>query len=286
MQVHRSTNVQEFCTDVVGYLQRQESRNNLLLAILDHLNRQENGSIEPAPYLAWVESEGAPIAVAIQTPPYPLVLSAIDPLAAISLIVQDRQTLAMGLPGVNAPAMMARYFADCWCHLTGQTWGVSRNLRLYELTAVSTRPLPDGHLRQATEADRPCLLAWGTAFAMEIHDPIMQQDVTHWCDRVLQRGNAYLWETQQPVCLACCTCYSSSSARIGPVYTPPVHRHQGYATACVATLSQRLLDRGYRACYLFADAANGASNQLYQAIGYQPLETWAHYSFFGSRDLG
>ena len=53
------------------------------------------------------------------------------------------------------------------------------------------------------------------------------------------------------------------------MYTPPERRGCGYASTCVAALSQRLLDSGYRRCFLFTDLANPISNRLYRRLGYQ-----------------
>ncbi|MFN6462352.1 MAG: GNAT family N-acetyltransferase [Nostoc sp. DedVER02] len=50
-------------------------------------------------------------------------------------------------------------------------------------------------------------------------------------------------------------------------YTPPEYRRKGYATACVAALSQKQLDQGCRHCFLIADLANLTANHIYQAIG-------------------
>jgi predicted GNAT family acetyltransferase len=61
------------------------------------------------------------------------------------------------------------------------------------------------------------------------------------------------------------------------VYTPPELRRHGFAAACVATLSQRVLDRGAKACMLYTDLANPTSNNIYQKVGYHPVteaEMW------------
>jgi uncharacterized protein len=63
------------------------------------------------------------------------------------------------------------------------------------------------------------------------------------------------------------------------VYTPPEHRRKGYASACVATLSQTLLNQGYKYCFLFTDLANPTSNHIYEAIGYQSVGDLSDYSF-------
>ena len=58
---------------------------------------------------------------------------------------------------------------------------------------------------------------------------------------------------------------------ISLVYTPPNLRRRGYASACVAALSQHLLDTGWDFCCLFTDLANPTSNAIYQQIGYRPV---------------
>jgi predicted GNAT family acetyltransferase len=56
---------------------------------------------------------------------------------------------------------------------------------------------------------------------------------------------------------------------VNAVYTPPEQRGRGFATACVARLSARLLAEGRRQCVLFTDLANPTSNAIYARIGYR-----------------
>src|SRR6185312_3434275 len=83
-------------------------------------------------------------------------------------------------------------------------------------------------------------------------------------------GAFYLWEDGAPVSLAACGGPTPRGIRIGPVYTPPARRGWGYARACVAAVSQTMLDDGRRFCFLFADRGNPTVNRLYPAIGYLP----------------
>lgn len=72
-----------------------------------------------------------------------------------------------------------------------------------------------------------------------------------------------------------------SERRINLVYTPPEYRKKGYASSCVAALSQTLLDAGRKYCFLFTDLANSNSNYIYQTIAYQPLCDVDDYWFEG-----
>jgi predicted GNAT family acetyltransferase len=67
--------------------------------------------------------------------------------------------------------------------------------------------------------------------------------------------------------------------RVGPVYTPPACRGRGYASAAVASLSQRLLDDGASRCMLFTDLSNPTSNKIYDALGYRRFADWEERRF-------
>jgi len=68
-------------------------------------------------------------------------------------------------------------------------------------------------------------------------------------------------------------------SRVGPVYTPSPLRGRGYASALVAAASQAQLGAGRRFCFLFTDLANPTSNEIYQAIGYEPVCDVDEYRF-------
>jgi len=67
--------------------------------------------------------------------------------------------------------------------------------------------------------------------------------------------------------------------RIGLVFTPPERRRCGYATACVAALSERLLAAGADQCTLFAQLQNPTSNAIYRRMGYEPVTEIVRYHF-------
>jgi predicted GNAT family acetyltransferase len=63
----------------------------------------------------------------------------------------------------------------------------------------------------------------------------------------------------------------AGQARIGPVYTPPERRGQGFGGAVTAAVSQAAKDAGVAEVLLYTDLANPTSNALYQRLGYEPV---------------
>ena len=72
---------------------------------------------------------------------------------------------------------------------------------------------------------------------------------------------------------------SAGQVRVGPVYTPPGLRGNGYAGAVTCEVSQAARDAGAGQVLLFTDLANPTSNALYQRLGYEPVEDRAVWSF-------
>ncbi len=57
---------------------------------------------------------------------------------------------------------------------------------------------------------------------------------------------------------------------IGPVYTPKEFRKKGYASALVASVSEKFLEMGKKPM-LMTDLANPISNHIYMEIGFKPF---------------
>jgi hypothetical protein len=143
-------------------------------------------------------------------------------------------------------------------------------MRLFEARQVLPPPLPGGTCRVATEADLPTVANWAEAFLDEIgHDD--PSDPTEVAQEQIEAGSLRLWCDEGPVSMAAWAGRTGRTVRINSVYTPPEQRGRGYASACVASLTQELLDEGLHSCCLYADLANPTSNKIYQAVGYRPI---------------
>ncbi|MCJ8280649.1 MAG: GNAT family N-acetyltransferase [Rivularia sp. ALOHA_DT_140] len=278
MKLHRFEDANLFYQKVEDYLLKDEVLHNLLLGATKNLiNYPQRCKMKP--YLAIVEQDENIIAVAMMTIPYNLLLSQAKSSKAIDIILQDLQQKYESLTNVNAPVIESEVFAKKWCLSTGQSYQL-RALRIFKLERVEFPSQVKGNLRLATENDKKLLISWHGAFNLEALGKQRNDLYSESCvDRILQKNTAYLWNSEIPVSIACSTRSTRNGIGINMVYTPPEYRKRGYAGACVAALSQILLDKGYKFCFLFTDLSNPTSNKIYQKIGYQPVADWNNYRF-------
>ena len=283
MEVLRYHDPAAFYGRTEPFLVRDEACNNLLLGIGAGLVRNPT-RFEHAPYMAAIEEDGAVVAVTLRTPPHRLILSRVAAPVALPLLAERVREEYPALPGVLAPAEIAGDFARAWRRVSGQPYrkGVAERIfRLEQVRPVSGVP---GELRRATPADRGFLLEWYAAFHAEAVGPVEAGDLER-IERSLddrmsaEPGGLYVWHDGRPVSMAGASGPTPTGIRIGPVYTPPEHRGRGYASACVAALSELMLRSGRSACFLFTDLSNPTSNRIYRAIGYEPVCDVDAYEF-------
>lgn len=276
MQIKQFQDTKQFYERTKDYLLAQEAQHNLLLGIARTL--QKNPERFENPYLAVVEADEEIKAIAIRTPPRHLILSQVRDLNAIAIVAQDLHDKGETLPGVSGLPTEAETFARSWQTLTGQAYQLGLQMQIYQLEEVKPVTGVSGYFRVAQECDRALLVEWIKAFEIEALGAL-ENDPEQFVDRHLSQQTLYLWQEEKPVSMAFGNGSPPDGGRITAVYTPPEYRGKGYATACVAALSQTLRDRGCRCCFLFADLANPTSNYVYQKIGYNPKATWLEYRF-------
>jgi hypothetical protein len=277
MKLNRFNDVRQFYERVKSYLLVHEAQHNLPIGIIESLIRYPDRYLEQT-YLATVEEDDTVLAVALRTPPYKLVVSRAVDFQALGAIAQDLHSSP--LPGVIGPVPEAEAFARAWQNVTGQTYSEDMSLRVYQLEAVQPIPKASGYLRKATQADRDLLICWVRAFIQEaLPREVGKDDAASTVERCLAREQLYLWQDDEPVSMAASSRGTPNGIALNLVYTPPEYRSKGYASSCVAQLSQVLLNEGRKYCFLFTDLANPTSNHIYQKIGYQPVCDVKDYGF-------
>lgn len=144
MKIHRFDDPQQYCERIKKYLLQNEAEHCLILKISNTLIRSFEDFIQQ-PYLVVVEDETI-LAVGVRTPPSKLVLSKAVNTEAIALIAQDLYSHSQALPGVIAPATVAKTFADLWQVLTSQTSKIGDDAVKNDEYRLIDRHLSEGSL--------------------------------------------------------------------------------------------------------------------------------------------
>jgi uncharacterized protein len=243
-----------------------EARHNLILGIAGTLRDHPAHYPEYGLWLA--EDGGETVGAALRTPPHNLVVARPRDDSVL-------ETLAEAIdddpPGLVAAQPEAEAFAEAWAATTGATLRTNRAQGVFSLDRVEPPVTVSGRMRDARTDDRPLLLDWFRAFMEEaIGESPDAASTAHVVDHRLEADSAgvVFWEDGPMVSLAAFGNPTPNGIRIGPVYTPPEYRRRGYASALVAELSERLLEKR-RFCFLFTDLANPTANRIYEQIGYR-----------------
>ncbi|MEV6522949.1 GNAT family N-acetyltransferase [Longispora sp. NPDC051575] len=280
MRVHSEPSVEAFAHQVLPWLGRDPVRHNIAANLV---SARAAGAVpveEGALWLAVHDGDDL-VGVALRTPPHPLLLTAVGPDVVAALVDWCAGHLP-GLPAVGGPATASDEFARLWAERTGAELSATRGTRLFRLDAVVPPLGVPGALQQAGPGDREVVLAWVAGFFREAVPDEDVSQVPAMVDRHLDAGEVWLWEDGDgPVSMLWVDPPLLGVAKVSGVYTPPGSRGRGYASGCVAAVSQRILDDG-AVCSLYTDVANPTSNKIYQAIGYVPVHDLRVWRFDGA----
>jgi predicted GNAT family acetyltransferase len=261
MRAVRHSELARFAERARPFLEANEAENNLMLGLL--------AESETLAVQIEVEEAGRTVAVALRSGGrFPLALSR-APESALQAIAEMLDGDGVALESVVGPTPAGEQFARRWEVLRGVEARVGRRQRIHACDRVIEPAPVEGRMRAAGERDRALLDEWAVAFARDAGVPA--ENARERCEQAMRRGTLRLWETDQPVSMACSVGATANGVRVAFVYTPPERRGRGYASHVTAALTAELLASGRRFAFLYTDLSNPTSNKIYSSIGYRPV---------------
>lgn len=280
MKVTTYHDASHFLHDAEDWLEERASVNNMILGLARKLATAQSPATPP-PVMMTVAGLAGLEAAALMTPPRGPVLYAPgeDPAKALEALVDALHTGGHVVLECHGPNVASATFADLWCRRARLEPALDMALRIYELRRVFLPNVP-GAARQAEPKDLDLLAKWTGEFCLEVGDRGDPAATRASVEALILAGHKMVWEDRgQIVSMAAAQRPLRRGIAISRVYTPPEHRGHGYASACVAALSQQQLDAGKEFCCLYTDLANPTSNKIYQKIGYVPMADAAQFRF-------
>lgn len=259
----------EYRARVGSFLMTAEARHNLLLGVITRIEEDSGNYQDPILLGAVVGADGVAGCV-WRTPPYKLGLTMM-PVGAIAVIVDNVAEVYPELPAVVGPVGVVDEFGSLWSRRTGASRRNGLHQGVFQLDAVtpSVKRAP-GAMRVADESDLPLLTEWSHAFVRDSH--LAGADPDNLTRRLVAERRMFLWEDEQPSCMAAGVASTPNGVRVGYVFTPRQFRGKGYASALVAELSRAMLAEGHTFCFLYADLSNPTSTGIYRKLGYRLVE--------------
>ena len=283
----RHSSAREFADLVMPAMAEREAANCLQLGLLDGMLA---GQFEE-PYLATVSAPGRqnePLLSAIRTPPYRLILG--EPSSSAPeldyLLEPLLSALPADLPGVLGPVQLSARFAELYAARNSVEQVLTMSERVHQCARVVMPVGVAGSMVRATPEHTDLLVRWWRAFNTEaVPNEPDRAVVSVQRDLQAKTGGLWLWQVDgEPVALAGARGPTPNGIRIGPVYTPPDKRRNGYAAALVGSLTQKLLNEGREFVFLFTNLANPTANALYRRLGYVGVADRSMYDFRTSAD--
>ncbi|MBX3020141.1 MAG: GNAT family N-acetyltransferase [Bdellovibrionales bacterium] len=275
----RDESIQEFINKAGPLLYKDEPTNSLMLGLCEGMltNPPKN-----SPLLVRVVKDNETVSAAIQTPPMNLVITYTDQVALAELVKVLKNSNA-DFPGVVGPAKESELFANEWSKLIGKKTKLGMGQKIYRLDEVRFPSCVEGSFRPASADEAEIVFDWIIAFAKESLPASDQRGEEHWrmfAQNAVQKQTAHFWIYEnQPVSIAFVSRPTRHGVSLNGVYTPAEFRKNGFASAVVAHLSQKMLDAGKEFCVLYTDLSNPTSNKIYQEIGYREVSDSKHFLF-------
>lgn len=261
--------VEAFKEVAIPFLEKHEAENGLPLGILESLTVQD----EPL-LMATVTENDALTMVMLQTIPEQIILSILQGLTVedIPEFVRQIEEKGVTVPGLIGEPTFTMKLANELAELFGKRPVVKMNQRIYKLTAVKDKGSARGSMRLLTEQDLDVVGEWSYQFHLDVGFQTDRETAIQKAATFIENKRLYGWELDGAlVSMAAVSRPTKHNITVSYVYTPGEYRRMGYAKACVAELSQLMLDQGYRTTSLYTDLDNPTSNKIYMEIGYEPV---------------
>lgn len=280
MIVVRDELPKEFLKLAGPLLYSDEETHSLMLGLCENMVKASEPP-KNKPVLLRIVKDNQTLATAIQTPPMNLILSYAKQIE-LETLAKYLKLNGIQFPGVVGPAKESLLFSKIWSDLTATKFSLGMGQKIYKIQKVNL-PKSEGQMRLAKTEEVEIIANWLFEFSNEslpVHERKPLEGHRPQAKKVIEDGRAFFWiMDSQAVTMTIVGRATLNGISVFGVYTSPEFRRQGYASALVANVSQKMLESGRLFCVLYTDTSNPTSNKIYQKIGYTEVAGSAHYLF-------
>ncbi|ADY22705.1 GNAT family N-acetyltransferase [Bacillus paranthracis] len=266
IQLHVYEEIVNFKEEVTPFLEKNEQENNLILGVLQMVHQ---------PIFMGIAKQGEEIAVVfLQTEEKKQIIVATSEISGVAIkeLAKELTKIYPDIPGLIGDKKVVQHLAEEIAVLENKKTNVVMEQGVYELKEVKKKPGKDGFFREVSSDELTLIEQWIYQFCEDVNLPTTKEEAKQTAHTLITNHRLFGLEVDgKLVSVAAQTRPTKNNITVNFVYTPKEERKKGYASNCVAALSQRMLDEGYKTTTLYTDLANPTSNKIYQEIGYEQI---------------
>ncbi|MDA1532612.1 MULTISPECIES: GNAT family N-acetyltransferase [Bacillus] len=266
IQLHVYEEIVNFKEEVTLFLEKNEQENNLILGVLQMVHQ---------PIFMGIAKQGEEIAVVfLQTEEKKQIIVATSEMAEEDIVELAKKLAKVypNVPGLIGNKKIVQRLAEEIAVLENKKTTVAMEQGIYELKQVKKKWNGDEVFREVNSDELTLIEQWIYQFCEDVNLPTTKEEAKQTAHTLITNHRLFGLEVDgKLVSVAAKTRPTKNNITVNFVYTPKEERKKGYASNCVAALSQRMLDEGYKTTTLYTDLANPTSNKIYQEIGYEQI---------------
>ncbi len=265
IQLHVYEDVLHFKKDVISFLEKNEQENNLLLGVLQ---------VVQEPKFMGVMKQGEEVVTVFLKTEEKQIIVATSEISEDAIVELAKQLTRIypDIPGLIGNKKIVQKLAEEIAILEHKKTTVVMEQGIYVLKQVKKKWDREGILREINRDELPLIEKWVYQFCEDVKLPTTKEKAKQTAHTLITTNRLFGLEVDgKLVSVAAKTRPTTNNITVNFVYTPKEERKKGYASNCVAALSQRMLNEGYKTTTLYTDLANPTSNKIYQKIGYEQI---------------
>ena len=266
IQLHVYEEVVNFKKEVIPFLEKNEQENNLILGVLQ--------MVQQPIFMGVAKQEEEVAVVFLQTEEKKQIIVATSEMVeeAIVELAKKLAEVYPNVPGLIGNKKVVQRLAEEIAVLENKKMNVVMEQGVYALQQVKKKWTEEGIFREINSDELPVIEKWIYQFCEDVNLPTTKEEAEQTAHTLITNHRLFGLEIDgKLVSVAAKTRPTKNNITINIVYTPKEERKKGDASNCVAALSQRMLDEGYKTTTLYTDLANPTSNKIYQEIGYEQI---------------
>jgi predicted GNAT family acetyltransferase len=266
MKAFRTSDPKLFLQKIQSALEQDEAANQAMLALCQKLIE---GRTPPAgTVMTWAEDTQGLTAAALLVPPAPLWLFCEPMTKNPSLRLLINMLRDENITRIKGKSHTVESFSLLWSEMLNGSAQVVGQEKVFSLSRCAQIPFVPGYMQKAIPADADQLSEWFKMYKGETKNlPYVNLDNKFILNETTN-GNILVWEDGLMVSMICETLSTRHGSALDFLFTPPVLRGRGYASALANTLCQQILEQGSSFCSATIDPAREAANHLLQKLGF------------------